>query len=684
MQKSLLVNVLGTPSFSWQDQILNIPTRKATALLCYLALHNSTSREELSELLWGDPKSQALRTELHRLRQLPGASIWLETEDKITLHATSDLTKLEEALAKQNFKEALEIYSGEPEKTFIRDLKPKDALGFMEWLEEKRITLEGLLKDALQRRIKELEEAGEFTEALELAHHLLKRDLLDESIHRTIMRIELGQGHSQTAQAQFEACCRVLAEELDVKPMPETLELAQEIKDAIQKLPSHSSFKVKNLIPPKLSRPPVLVGREKEWARMEAAWEKKQTIMISGLPGVGKTRLMLDFAHSKGASQFSGGRPGDTTLPFSTLTRYYRLFFQKHPEAISKIEPWAQHELARLLPEYFNEQPKPITSDAEHSRFESALLQLGEIFTITVKTMCSDDLQFYDPVSFGTMARVNERVMQNLSPSQFNSAILCFRLNEMPPEFTAVIAQYVEAGIVIHIELEPLDELGVAELLKGLELPHLNSLAPRLKELTGGNPQFIVEVLKSLYEQGWSGSDLPEQISLPKKVGAAIEKRLNKLSKKALTLAQTIAVFKQIKSIRAKELAKVLDMRLMEISEGLAELEQAQIIKDGTFFHDLLYEAVINAMPKSTYRILNEQVAEWLEAQAAEPARIAHHWTEAGMLDNALPWHIKAAEVVLAQGSAEQANVWLEGVLEVVEPKSEFHEQAQSLLKTIN
>ncbi len=365
MEEKLLANLLGHPSFSWQGEVLNIPTRKATALLCYLATCKSAvPREELSELLWDKSQNHAMRNELYRLRQLPGADFWLkETDHKITLNATSDLAKFEEAMLKGNFKQALEIYSGEAEKALLYNLKPKDALGFMEWLATKHSQLENLLIDTLRGRVLELEKSGKVIETLELANYLLERDFLDESTHRTIIRIGLERGDLKLAQAQFEACRRVLAEELGVQPLPETLELAQEIEKAIQKLPSNLGFKVKAHIPPKLLRPPILAGREHEWARMEAAWQKGQTIIISGPAGIGKTRLMLDFAHTKGGFHLTEGRPGDFTLPFSTLTRYYGNFLKTYPEIISNLEPWVKYELARLFPERFNKHPKPISSN---------------------------------------------------------------------------------------------------------------------------------------------------------------------------------------------------------------------------------------------------------------------------------------------------------------------------------
>ena len=60
-----------------------------------------------------------------------------------------------------------------------------------------------------------------------------------------------------------------------------------------------------------------------------------------------------------------------------------------------------------------------------------------------------------------------------------------------------------------------------------------------------------------------------------------------------------------------------------------------------------------------------------------EPARSAHHWS------NALPWCVKAAEVLVARGFGERARAWLEEVLNVAESQSNLYQQTKGLLQTI-
>jgi hypothetical protein len=82
--------------------------------------------------------------------------------------------------------------------------------------------------------------------------------------------------------------------------------------------------------------------------------------------------------------------------------------------------------------------------------------------------------------------------------------------------------------------------------------------------------------------------------------------------------------------------AKILETNAMDLSEIAGELEQAQLMISERFAHDLIFEAVQAGTPKSIATFVHTQTATHLENTEAEPARIAHHWIEAGQPTNAV------------------------------------------------
>jgi hypothetical protein len=110
-------------------------------------------------------------------------------------------------------------------------------------------------------------------------------------------------------------------------------------------------------------------------------------------------------------------------------------------------------------------------------------------------------------------------------------------------------------------------------------------------------------------------------------VAALIERRIGQLSVQAVQLARCAAVAAGDFSI---ELAShVLGLRTLDLADPCAELEAAQVFRDGAFVHDLIYESALASVPAPVARQLHAEIAAFLQARGAEPARLAHHWTQA-------------------------------------------------------
>jgi DNA-binding SARP family transcriptional activator len=72
-------------------------------------------------------------------------------------------------------------------------------------------------------------ETGRYEHAMRWIGAILKENRCDEGAHRQLMRAYSALGRRSEALLQYQLCARILAEDLSVQPMPETISLFQAI-----------------------------------------------------------------------------------------------------------------------------------------------------------------------------------------------------------------------------------------------------------------------------------------------------------------------------------------------------------------------------------------------------------------------------------------------------------------------
>jgi tetratricopeptide (TPR) repeat protein len=83
-------------------------------------------------------------------------------------------------------------------------------------------------------------------------------------------------------------------------------------------------------------------------------------------------------------------------------------------------------------------------------------------------------------------------------------------------------------------------------------------------------------------------------------------------------------------NFNAELAAAVLDLHPLDIAEPWRELETAQVIREGAFAHDLIFEATLASVPLPIAALLHQRIAEHLRAHGSAPAALAPHWAGAG------------------------------------------------------
>jgi tetratricopeptide (TPR) repeat protein len=175
--------------------------------------------------------------------------------------------------------------------------------------------------------------------------------------------------------------------------------------------------------------------------------------------------------------------------------------------------------------------------------------------------------------------------------------------------------------------------------LRGLQQP---GLAAALHKHAFGNPLFMLETLRALWDgeqlRAFDGHTLP----VPHLMQDLLERRIAQLSEPALQLARLAALADDALDV---ELAcVVLQTHPLALAPLWLELERQEVIEGTAFVYDVLREAVQRGIPKSIALAIHARIAQALAASGnTRPATHAWHWQAAGRHAEAAHAHTQAA-----------------------------------------
>ncbi len=410
-----------------------------------------------------------------------------------------------------------------------------------------------------------------------------------------------------------------------------------------------------------------LVGREEELELLSRRWERAKTgegqvVLVSGEPGIGKSRLTAALLERLAAEPhtrlryFCSPQHSDSALYpiIGQMERAARWTHDDTPQArLDKLDAaLAQTSTsiqdAALFAEMLtlpNDGRYPALDLAPQQRrqrtMEALIAQIGALTRQNPVLMIFEDAHWTDPTSLELFGRAVDRIgtLRVL-------LVVTFRPEFDPPW---IGRPHVTALTINRLAQRDINAL-IDRVVGNKSLPA--GIRQDIIERTDGIPLFVEEMTKAVLEAEGEGEGrrtaaaVPSPaLAVPASLHASLMARLDRLgpAKEVAQIGATIgrefshALLAAVVRKPEVELASALD-RL--IAAGLLFRQGVPPHATYLFKHALVQDAAYGTLLREPRRVLHARIAETIESQFGEiaerePELLARHYTEAGLIEKA-------------------------------------------------
>jgi class 3 adenylate cyclase/tetratricopeptide (TPR) repeat protein len=430
-----------------------------------------------------------------------------------------------------------------------------------------------------------------------------------------------------------------------------------------------------------------LIGREEELELLLRRWSKAnagegQVVLLSGEPGIGKSRLTAALMERLSTEPYT--RLRYFCSPQHTDSALYPIISQMERAAGFAHEDTAQAKLdkldallarsftprqdAALLAEmlslsYDGRYPTAELTPQQRRRktMEALTAQLEAVSRSNPILMIFDDAHWLDPTSLEVLGRTIDR-LETLRVL----LIVTFRPEFEPP--------WMGRPYVTTLSLNRLGKREIAAMID--RVAGNKRLSPSIRqdivERTDGIPLFVEEMTKAVLEAGGAEAAKravstipPPSLAVPASLHASLMARLDRLgsAKDVAQVGSVIgrefshAVLVAVAHKPEEELQSALDNL---IGAGLLFRQGVPPYASYLFKHALVQDAAYGTLLREHRRALHARIAETLEQQFPEvvesqPELLARHCTEAGLIEQAATFWSKAGHRSLERSALVEA-----------------------------
>jgi DNA-binding SARP family transcriptional activator len=733
------LRILG-PVEAWKDQQrLALGGPRQLTLFAFLILHanRAVSRDEMIDALWGAGRSGAdnrLQMAIARLRKAleplgSDAGPRLQTVsggyllsiapgelDADAFHAgvhaaTRALDADAPAQAADMLYEALALWRGPP----LAEVAFEDfAQGEIRRLEELRIRAYECRIDAELRLGRHAELIGEL-------ESLLAEAPTREHVAGQLMLALYRCGRQADALDVYHRVRTALSAELGLEPGPalkalqvEILEQAASVgppADQTEAAPGRAPAPaVRAPLPTRLRPygPSVFAGRRRERealarALRDVASSGRQVAFVTGEPGIGKTRLVSEFAHGAHSvgTLVIGGRCDDgLNLPYQPFVEALEHLVAHAPaELLERHIAEYGESIARLVPALSEHVAQTPVVAAEPSESERYVLYRAIMGLLAAACEGGPVLLVLEDLHWAELPTLHLLRRLLTSPRSWGLMLLATcrveGLGEDHP-LRELLADLHREPHVVRLDLTGLGSADIVELLRGIGDAPLGTpdpgVAQTLQASTNGNPFFVTELARGLAETGglvnehgrWrltGGMDLTSH--LPVSISETLARRLRRLRDDVPRCLEVAAVVGEefdlglvsavadVESAAAAVKLAVEDALLIEVPGRPARYR---------FAHALMQRYLYRELGPARQAELHLQIARAMEGQTDRGgnqfAELARHWLEAAdaEIETAVRYAILAGDEALGKLAPDEARRWYDDSLELLGRKHGAHE----------
>jgi class 3 adenylate cyclase/tetratricopeptide (TPR) repeat protein len=442
-------------------------------------------------------------------------------------------------------------------------------------------------------------------------------------------------------------------------------------------------------------------GRDVERQVLVDQWKSAQiegraVALVSGEPGVGKTRLSVEVArdaHDAGAWVFAGRCDEGLSAPFAPWIEILR-----HVTAHAPGDVLAAHverqggELTRLVPELARRvavvpEARALDPESERLALFDATVDLLEALAVDAPTLVLvDDAHWADAGSLALL----RHVVRHLSRESPLLVVLTYRDTDVDRShpLAAMIGDLRREPRVERLALRGIDEDGIRDLLAKAGGHDLDQdaidLAHALARETEGNPFFVGEILRHLIDTGaivhrdgrWRGTVSVDEIGIPEGIRDVVGRRLSRLPEAANVTLRTAAVAGR--EFWIDLLAEVTELPEDTVLEHVEAAITARLVNEVrgapgrmSFAHALVRSTLLEELSTTRRVRLHGRIGEALERRGdASEAELARHFAEAaaaGMADRAVVHAHRAAEDARARLAFDEEVAFYDLALEALD-----------------